>query len=62
MKCWKISYTKDVAEKEAKKLKRAAKKVFGHTIRQEKRAYLCPKCKTYHLTSISQNEWEIKNK
>jgi Zn finger protein HypA/HybF involved in hydrogenase expression len=60
--CNKIKYEKDAAEKLAKELKRKAKKCFGNTNRQEKRAYLCPACKSYHLTSISQNEWELAQK
>jgi len=57
--CYKISYTEDEAKKMATDLKRASKKVFGNTDRQEKRAYLCRKCKAWHITSISQNDWEI---
>lgn len=60
--CHKIKYSEDEAKTLAKQLKRAAKKVFGNTDRQEKRAYQCPKCSAWHLTSISQNEWEVKYK
>jgi L-lactate utilization protein LutC len=62
VKCQKIKYKKEVAEKLAKDLKKKAKKVFGNTSRQEKRAYLCPNCQSYHLTSISQNVWELVEK
>lgn len=61
-KCKKRKYTKEVAERLAKDFKRKAKKVFGHTDRHEKRSYLCHNCKCYHLTSISQNEWELREK
>lgn len=61
-KCLKRKYEKVEAERLAKSLKRKAKKCFGHTNRKEKRAYFCLSCNTFHLTSMSQNEWELKVK
>jgi len=58
----KVKYEKEVAESLANDLKKKAKKVFGHTDRQEKRAYYCKECESWHLTSISQNDWELIQK
>lgn len=58
--CFKIRYeTGDAAKKELKKARKEYKKWFGHTRRQERRAYFCERCKEWHLTSISKNEWDI---
>ena len=59
MKCKKLKYGEETAKKEAKRIRKQAKKVFGHTDRQEKRAYKCPICGSWHLTKISQDEWII---
>jgi len=63
-KCIKIKYSEEEAKKLATELKKAYKKCFGNTHRQEKRSYLCPDCKSYHLTSMPQHVWDLiqKNK
>lgn len=62
MSCNKVKYGEKTAKEQAKKIRKEAKKCFGHTNRKEKRAYFCLSCNTFHLTSMSQNEWELKVK
>ncbi len=62
MSCGKLKYGEQAAKDAAKKIRKEAKKCFGHTNRKEKRAYFCLSCNTFHLTSMSQNEWELKVK
>lgn len=59
MSCNKVKYGEKTAKEQAKKIRKGAKKVFGHTNRKEKRAYKCPICRAWHLSSISQDDWIV---
>lgn len=58
MECGKIKFSLSEAHDIASTSKKEYKKWFGNTVRQEKRVYFCRSCNAYHLTSMSQKEWE----
>lgn len=59
MSCGKLKYGEQAAKDAAKKIRKEAKKYFGLTNRKEKRAYKCPICHSWHLTSISLDDWIV---
>jgi len=59
MSCGKVKYGEQAAKDAAKKIRKEAKKFFGLTNRKEKRAYKCPICHSWHLTSISLDDWIV---